>query len=209
MVIRIFTGENRKAANEEIKRILGEGYEVFEGAEIAPNDLMNIFLGTSLLSEKRKILVKDLSENKESFLEFSEKLEEFLKTDAEVIIFETKLDKRTTAFKEIKKNGIVVREFKDETGKVDVRQVFGIYDMAMRNGKRAVEELEKIETKEDPYMFFGVLASQAIKRFEAKPEGKKEKRVLKELSNLDKLMKTSSLEPWTLIKGFLIRLSSL
>lgn len=207
MVIRIFTGENRKAANEEIKRILGEGYEVFEGAEIAPNDLMNIFLGTSLLSEKRKILVKDLSENKESFLEFSEKLEEFLKTDAEVIILETKLDKRTAAYKELKKRGIEIKEFK-EAGGVDFRKVFGIYDLALRDGKRAVEELEKIEAEEDPYMFFGVLVSQALKKFEARA-GEKEKKALKELSRLDKLMKSTGYEPWILIKGFLVRLSSL
>ena len=208
-MIRIFSGEDRKKADVEIKRILGEDYEVFEGERIEPTLIPSIFLGTSLLAEKRKILIKDLSENKESFLAFSEGLSEFLKTDAEIILFETKLDKRTTAFKEIKKSGIEIREFKDESGKVDMRQVFNIYDTALRDGGKAVEELEKIEITQDPYMFFGVLVSQALKRLEWKPKGVKEKRVLKELSKLDRLMKTSSLEPWALVKSFLVRLSSL
>ncbi len=207
-MIRIFTGDDRKQAFLEIKRVLGLNYEVFEGERVEPALLPSIFLGTSLLSEKRAILVKDLGENRESFQAFIEGIEGFLKTDAEVILWETKLDKRTTAFRELKKQGIEIREFK-EVAKVDVRRVFGIYDLAMRDGKKAVEELEKIEAEEDPYMFFGVLVSQALKRFEQKPKGEKEKRVLKGLSKLDKQMKSTGFEPWILIKGFLVRLKGI
>lgn len=207
-MIRIFTGENRVKAEAEIRKILGSDYEVFEGENLNPNDLSSIFLGTSLLFEKRKILIKDLSENKETFEAFSRGLGDFLKTDFEVVLFETKLDKRTTAFKEIKKQGIEIREFK-VAEKIDISRVFGIYDLALRDGRRAVLELEKIEATQDPYMFFGMLVSQGLKRFEQRTNGKKEKRVLKELSSLDKLMKSTSYEPWVLIKSFLIRLSSL
>lgn len=207
-MIRIFTGEDREKAFLEIKRALGSDYEVFEGEGVEPSLLPSIFLGTSLLSEKRAILVKDLAENKESFKVFSEKIEEFSRTDSEIVLWESKLDKRTAAFKEIKKQGIEIKEFKAKE-KVDIRQVFSVYDTATRDGKRAVEELEKIETTQDPYMFFGVLVSQALKRFEWKPAGGKEKRVLKELSKLDKLMKTTALEPWVLIKSFLVRLKEI
>ena len=206
-MIRIFTGEAREKAFLEIKRVLGANYEVFESERVEPGLVPSIFLGTSLLGGKRAILIKDLSENKASFEAFVGGIEEFLKTDAEVIILETKLDKRTAAYKELKKRGIEIKEFK-EAGGVDFRKVFGIYDLAFRDGKRAVEELEKIEAEEDPYMFFGVLVSQALKKFEARA-GEKEKKALKELSRLDKLMKSTGYEPWILIKGFLVRLSSL
>ncbi len=207
-MIRIFTGDDRKRAFSEIKRVLGLNYEVFEGERVEPSLLPSIFLGTSLFAAKREILIKDLSENRESFQAFAENLSKFLKTDAEVVLWETKLDKRTTAFREIKKQGIEIREFK-EAAKVDIRRVFGIYDLALRDGKKAVEELEKIEAEEDPYMFFGVLVSQALKRFEQRPRGEKEKRVLKELSKLDKQMKSTGFQPWILVKGFLVRLKEI
>ena len=80
--------------------------------------------------------------------------------------------------------------------------------MAMRDGKKAVEMVEKIEKTQDPYMFLGLLTSQALKRFEWK-QGEKEKRVLKELSKLDIQMKSTTFEPWLLLKSFLLQVSSL
>ena len=70
------------------------------------------------------------------------------------------------------------------------------------------ETLEKIKSEEDPIMFFGLLASQAIKDFSLR-QGIKEKRALKELSDLDIKLKTTSFQPWLLIESFLLRLSSL
>ena len=58
-------------------------------------------------------------------------------------------------------------------------------------------------------MFFGLMVSQALKKLEWKPNGAKEKRALGKLSELDMLMKTTSIEPWVLVKGFLTQLSSL
>ena len=81
-MIKIFTGENRMRANQEINTALGKDYEIIEGADLSPNDLPSIFQGASLFAEKRNILIRDLSENKLVF----EKLPEYLDTPHNVII---------------------------------------------------------------------------------------------------------------------------
>lgn len=210
MGIRIFTGEDRGTISERIKRELGEDYEVYEGENLGSGDLSGIFLGETLFGggAPRKILIKDLGENKEAFNEFSERIEEFLGTDAEVVIFETKVDKRLAATKKITRAGVEIVEFKKKES-ADFRAVFNIYDLALRDGTKAVKELEKIEAEQDPYMFFGLLVSQALKKLEWEPNGKKEKRALLELSKTDMLMKTTSVEPWVVVKSFLLRLSKI
>ena len=71
-----------------------------------------------------------------------------------------------------------------------------------------MRELEKIERTQDPYMFFGLMVSQALKKLEWRPQGTKEKRSLKELSIIDMQMKSTAVEPWMLIKSFLLRLAT-
>ena len=203
--IRIFTGDDRTRIAAEVLKELGEGYEVFEGENLASSDLPGLFLGTTLFSTGvRRILVKDLGENKEVFEEFAVRSGEWLRTDAEVIIWETKLDKRLAAVKSLTKAGMEVEEFK-ASEPVDMKAVFDIYNIALRDGTKALAALAKIESKQDPYMFFGLLVSQALKKLEWKPSGTKEKRMLKELSEVDMQMKSTAVEPWMLVKSFLLR----
>ncbi len=202
-MIRIFYGDDRITISNKIKKEFGENYEVFDGENLKFDDLPSIFLGTSLLSDDRKILIKDFSGNRDVF----EKILDYLNTTNDVVIWEAKFDKRTTISKELKKAGVEIFEYKllEPTNK---NEVFNIFDTAMVDGARAVKMVEKLENDQDPYMFFGLLVSQAIKKFEWR-QGTKEKRVLKELSKLDKQMKSTAIQPWTLIKSFLVRLSSL
>ena len=202
-MIRIFYGDDRVTISEKIKKEFGEEYEVFEGEGLKIEDLPSIFFGASLFSDKRKILIKDISSRQEVF----EKIVDYLGTTHDVIIWETKLDKRTTIFKDLKNLGVEIFEYKllEPTNK---NEVFDIFDVALFNGKKAVEMVEKIENEQDPYMFVGLLSTQAIKKFEFR-QGNKEKRVLKELSKLDMQMKSTAIQPWTLVKLFLLKLSSL
>ena len=71
-----------------------------------------------------------------------------------------------------------------------------------------MKELEKIEQTQDPYMFFGLMVSQALRKLEWRPQGTKEKRVLRELATVDMQMKSTAVEPWMLIKSFLLRLAT-
>ena len=201
-MIRIFTGENRLRANQEISQILGDNYEIIEGENLTPNDLPSIFQGASLFSEKRNILIRDFSENKATF----EELPKYLDTPHNVIILELKLDKRSVAYKALK-GQIEIKDFslpKDP----NINLVFDIYRTAKTNGEKAVKNLDKIKHHEDPIRFCGLMISQALKDYRAH-QGIKEKRALKELSKLDLDLKTTSLEPWLLIQSFLLRASSL
>lgn len=200
-MIRIFYGDDRKRAQEEIKKLLDAKYEVLEGVSIKPEDMPSIFFGGSLFAEKRAILIKDMGENKEIF----EKLKDFLGTENDVIVWESKLDKRTAAVKDLAKTGVEMKEFKTEV--VDDKVALEIFNVALRDGKKAVEMVEKIELTQNPYSFLGLLISQALKRYEWK-QGSKEKRVLMELSKLDIQMKSTTFSQWMLLKKFLLQVSS-
>lgn len=201
-MIRIFTGDDRVSTKKEILKILGDDYEVVEGASIELPDLPTVLKGNSLFEEKRRILIRDLGDNKAAF----GKLSEYLDTPHEIVIWETKLDKRSALYKELK-DKIEIREFTIGR-KANAGAVFNIYGMAKRNGALAVKELKKIEQEQEPVMFFGLLVSQALKDYSAHP-GLREKRVLKELSKVDLQIKSTAMEPWLLIEAFLIRLASL
>lgn len=200
-MIKIFTGDDRVRAKSEIIKHLGSNYEIIEGQNLEPSDLPSIFQGASLFAAKRNILIRDLSVNKPVF----DELPKYLDTPHNIIIQELKLDKRSVAYKSIK-DQVEIKEFvlKDP----NLSLVFSIYETAKTNGPKAVSMLEKIEHQEDPIMFFGLLASSALKDYKTN-QGTKEKRVLKELSKLDLDLKSTSLQPWLLIRSFLLRLSSL
>ena len=199
-MIKIFYGDDRKAAENAAKKALGANFEVLEGANLEVAELPSLFLGGTLFASERALLIKDLGENKPVMDEMAK----YLETPHNVVIWESKLDKRTAFYKEVK-DKVEIREFAlpKENG-------FGIakdiYNMAKRDGVKAVEMTKKIMDDTDPYMFFGAIASLAITDFSYK-QGTKEKRVLTELSKLDNLMKSSSIQPWLLLQSFLLQLS--
>lgn len=203
-MLRVFYGENRDGAERQIKSLLGEEYEVFEGENLALTDLPSIFQGTSLLDMgKRRILLKNLTENSEIWA----KIADYTETEHEVIIWEPKVDKRSATYKSLVAAGVKIQEFAN-FNRPDTRVVFGILDLALRDGEKAVQELEKIENEQDPYMFFGLMVTQALKKLQ-NASGTRERRILKELAKLDMQMKSSALEPWLLVKSFLIRVGKI
>ena len=200
-MLRIFTGDDRVRAKQEIVRLLGSDFEIIEGADLAPSDLPTIFKGTSLFAETRHILIRDILANKS----VAEQLTRYLDTPHEIILQELKLDKRSTTYKTLKAQKVEIKEFNlppDPSYKL----VFDIYKVAQKDGPKAIAMLDKIKSNQDPIMFFGLMASQAIKDYSQR-QGIKEKRALKELSKLDLEMKTTSIDPWLLIKACLIRLA--
>ena len=210
-MIKVFYGNDRVRISEEVRKVLGEDYEVFDGADggLRLADLVNIFQGNSLFSEKRKILIKDLTpargQGDDNAVDFYEEIAKYVSTPHTVVIWETTVSQKKSYKDFVKMPGVEAQKF-EKKPQIDVRTVFEIFDTALSDGPRAVKMLEKVQGDEDPYMFFGLLASQAIKKF-AWRQGAKEKRVLKMLSELDMEMKSSTVEPWALIKVTLLRLS--
>ncbi len=201
-MIRVFYGDDRVKALAEVERLIGKDHETLEGSELTPADLPSVFLGVSLFAEKRKILIRDMAANKVVY----DELPKYLNTPHEVILLESKVDKRAATYKDLK-DKIEFREFKLPE-KVNFNAVFDVYRIAKRDGARAVAELRKLESEQDPMMFFGLLVSQALKDYTARP-GVHEKRVLKELSRVDMQMKSSGVEPWLLVESFLMRMKTL
>lgn len=200
-MLKIFYGENRILAQQEITKFLGKNYEIIEGPEITAADLPSIFLGNSLFTTGRSILIRDLGVNKPAF----DKLPEYLNTTHRVIILELKLDKRSATYKALK-DKVEFREF--VLPKPNARLVFDVYRAAKQDGPKSLAILAKIKSDQDPIMFFGLLVSNAIKDYQLH-QGIKEKRALQELSQLDLRIKSTFLPPWLLIESFLLRLSSL
>ncbi len=203
-MLRIFYGENRLEVEKRVREVLGEGYEVFEGENLTAGDLPSIFQGTSLFGASRRILLKNLGENAEVWA----KLVDYRETEHEVIVWEGKIDKRSTGYKTLQDVGVEMTEFA-ALRKPEAGLVFGILDTAMRNGEKAVRDLEKVEADQDPFMFFGLLVTQALKKYEYSGGGVRERKIMKELAKVDLQMKSTGVEPWILIKSFLLRVGSI
>ena len=201
-MIKVFYGDDRKRALEAVRKFLGEKYEVVEGAELTPEELPSLMLGASLFGAERAILVRDFLGNRE----VSGKIVDYLRTPHKIAILEMKLDKRSNIYKSLK-DKVEILEFKPGRDP-EAGAVFEVFKVAKRDGKKAVEILEKVKDGQEPIMFFGLMVSQAIRDYEARP-GVKEKRVLGELSKLDIELKSSKQSPWLLLQAFLLRVSSL
>ena len=200
-MIKIFTGSDRVRAKEAITDFLGDSYEVYDGVDIELAEMINIFRGTSLFETERKILLRDVGENKAVF----EKVIDYLDTPHKIALLESKLDKRSSAYKELK-DKVEILDF-ELPKNPNFRVVFDIYKTAKTDGAKAVGLLGKIKNDEDPIQFAGLLNSQAIKDFAVR-QSEKEKRTLKELSRLDMNLKNSRLQPWLLIESFLMQMPS-
>ncbi|MBR3176828.1 hypothetical protein IKF25_02545 [Candidatus Saccharibacteria bacterium] len=202
-MIRIFYGDNRVMAQKVIKQQLGDDYEVIESERLQRDDMPSVFLGTSLFGETRSILIKDLSENKECWEIFPEYIEA---CPHHIVIWETKLDKRSATYKTLSKNKYIeLKEFKmaEDPNK---KLVFDIFDTAFRgDGKKAVEMVEKIEVTNDPYSFMGLMTTMAIKKLQY--NNSRAAGAIKILAQADLDMKTTGLEPWTIVKAALLKIS--
>ncbi|MBR3377834.1 hypothetical protein IKG50_00685 [Candidatus Saccharibacteria bacterium] len=201
-MIRIFYGDNRVMAQKVIKQQLGD-YEIVEADKIQRDDMPSVFLGTSLFGETRSILIKDLSENKECW----ELLPNFIEgCPHHIVIWETKLDKRSAVYKTLSKNKFVeLKEFKmaEDPNK---KLVFDIFDTAFRgDGKKAVQMVEKIEVTNDPFSFMGLMTTMAIKKLQY--NNSRAVGAIKILAQADLDMKSTSIEPWTIVKTALLKIA--
>lgn len=199
-MIRIFYGENRTAALAAARKWLGEDYETVEGTELTTADLPNLFWGNSLFGDsgERRVLVRDLLMNKEIL----EKMPEYLETKHKIALLETKIDKRLAVVKDLAKAEGKVEFLEFEKLKdPNAGKVFEVYKVAKYDGKKAVAILDEIKAEQEPLRFLGLMTTQAIRDFLARP-GAKEKRALIELSKLDLQLKAgTTLSPWLLISG--------
>ena len=209
-MIYLIDGDDRKKAESKAKDFLGEDYEVIDAESLEKADLVSIFQGTTLFSEMRKILIKDLGAKKELFAE----LPKYLETEHRIVILEQKIDKRNAVYKELaavaKKNPqqVKIDEFKI-TEEVDKFLTFRVFDIALTDGKSAVKLLRETEENNSPYLTVGSWTKKAVDLLATRLNGEREKRIVKKLAEIDMMLKQTSFskEPWLLLETFLLELS--
>lgn len=202
--MKIFYGNDRIATERGIKQVLGDDYEIIEAETLARADMDTVFRGTSLFGDVRKILIKNLDENKECF----NVLEQYIDTPHNVVVWLTSLDRRSVTYKALAKNkSVEIKEFKLP----EVREkfyTFKIFDEAvMGHGEKVLKMCEEVEMTDDPYMTLGAFASSAYKKLELRQ--KKAAEMIKILAKADLDMKRTSIDGWKLIKKALLEIAAL
>jgi DNA polymerase III delta subunit len=111
-MITWFIGENTFTTAQAVKKAaadFGGIPERIDGTTLELKNIPDLLMGSTLFAEKRLVIIKDLSQNSAVW----EKLPEWIdriSDDIDLILIDTKPDKRTTGFKEVKKR-VVLREF--------------------------------------------------------------------------------------------------
>lgn len=112
-MITVLTGENSFEINREVQRIISEfdGIpERIDGAELELRQLPDLLMGAMLFTDKRHVIIKNLSENKAVWADFADWLPR-VSNDIELVLVEPKPDKRTKTYKELQKVA-AIREYK-------------------------------------------------------------------------------------------------
>jgi DNA polymerase-3 subunit delta len=109
-MIYCIEGTNPLRVREEIARIHAEHggeLERIDGASLAENQLPDILGGATLFADKRCIVVRGLSDNASVWERFGEWVER-THDDTALILVETKLDKRTKTYKQLKAHATLI-----------------------------------------------------------------------------------------------------
>lgn len=205
-MIHLYYGEDRFKSETMAKKVLGETYENIDAENLKLEDLPTIFLGASLFDAgSRKILIKGLGERKELF----EEIEKYLETPHEIVILENKINGNWAGLKNLKKaKNIDLVENKIPEDKEKRNLAFNVFSLALTNPKQAVEMLRKSEDEIDPYATLGAWGYKALENLKTSPGSKKNRQIMKELAEIDMLLKTTkySERPWAVLESFLLRL---
>lgn len=111
-MITLLIGENSYAITEALQRIVASfdgDVERIDGSELELRQLPDLFMGATLFSTKRLVIIKGLSENKTVWEALPDWLPR-ISDDVHVVFVETKPDKRTKTYKDLVKN-TEVQEF--------------------------------------------------------------------------------------------------
>lgn len=124
-MITLITGENtfeiEQDINHRVRQFQGSIDRV-DGSELDLRNLPDLLTSTTLFAEKRLVIIKNLSENKLVWPDFYTWLSR-LSDDIELVLVESKLDKRTLTYKELKKVAPIIEHNvwsdRDETKAID------------------------------------------------------------------------------------------
>lgn len=109
-MITVMMGDNtfeiERAVNVIIAGFNG-GAERIDGSTLELKQLPDLLMGATLFADKRLIIIKNLSENKDVWATFGDWLPR-ISDDTDVVLVELKPDKRTVTYKELKKQARII-----------------------------------------------------------------------------------------------------
>lgn len=112
-MITLLTGENSFEVQRALDKIVGAfngNSEKIDGSSVTIAQLPDLFMGATLFSDKRLVVIKGLTENKpvwDVLADWFSRVSE----DVHIVLVEPKPDKRTRTYKDLQKNA-TVKEFK-------------------------------------------------------------------------------------------------
>jgi DNA polymerase III delta subunit len=134
-MITLLTGENTYEIEQEILRIItafdGDA-ERIDGSELAPKNLPDLLTGATLFADKRLVIIKNLSENKDIWPDFYKWLPR-VSDDIKLVLVDTKPDKRMVTYKELKKIA-TINEFSNWTDRDEAKASAWVHDQAELRG---------------------------------------------------------------------------
>lgn len=117
-MIEVLAGDNSFEIQRALDRILDSSKEAVErvdGSKLQLAGLADILTGSNLFNTKRTVVIRGLSENKVVWPVLADWLPR-INDDIHLVLIESKLDKRTTAYKALQKNA-EIKEFISWTDK--------------------------------------------------------------------------------------------
>ena len=109
-MITLLTGNNtfeiERTVDALIARFKGVA-ERIDGSTVELKQLPDLLMGATLFADKRLVIIKNLSENKDVWATFGGWLPR-ISDDIEVVLVEPKPDKRTITYKELKKQAQII-----------------------------------------------------------------------------------------------------
>lgn len=101
----MLTGENSFEIERALKKIessFNGVAEKIDGTEIETKQLPDLLMGATLFASRRLVVIKNLSQNKTVWADFATWLPR-LSDDIQLVLIESKLDKRTKTYKDVQK----------------------------------------------------------------------------------------------------------
>jgi DNA polymerase-3 subunit delta len=109
-MITVLTGDNGFGIDHTLRLIVGDFNgipEKIDGTELELKHLPDLLMGMTLFAQKRLIIIKDLSTNKNLWSDLANWLVR-VSEDVHLVLIEPKLDKRTKTYKELQKVSKIV-----------------------------------------------------------------------------------------------------
>ncbi|MFC2709539.1 MAG: DNA polymerase III subunit delta [Candidatus Saccharibacteria bacterium] len=107
-MITLIFGENAYERDSQLDKLISQSFDRYDGLEINTNQLSQIILGVSLFNPSNISVIYSLSENKDLWNFLGENLTDDIISRAEIILIDSKIDKRSKTFKLLQKKAKII-----------------------------------------------------------------------------------------------------